>query len=243
MHNTLTSEKASKMLGNTSLRGVFYMLVGQVINPPESGGNSTLRCVMDTRISIGGSDFYRSGIVTPNQFASELYSWVVTDKSFSSSFSTDSATYIYHYQISRAGSYQIVVSRDLGSGANLEFSGSVATFVNNYKSFGSGESYLMVYCGRLMSVYQGISAIRDDLSRHFKNELSLEQIKIRLDLFLSCYLALRDERMFHDHQVDDEALGGKAAALLIELLGVISLKKPSLSLLSSIASQILVSES
>lgn len=198
---------------------------------------------MDTRISVGGSDFYRNEIITPNQFSDELYQWLVLGKSFSDKFSCDSDGYIYHYQITRADSYNIVVSRNMGTQDDLVFSGPVATFINNYKVFGRSEAYIMLYRGRMMTVFQGIYAVKDDLNRYFDGEMSLQQIKGHLDVFLSCYLALRDERAFHGLEINDDALGGKAAALLIELLGSISLKKPPLSLLSSIASQILFSES
>jgi len=196
---------------------------------------------MDTRITIGGADFYCDEIITPNQFADRLYGWLVSGRSVAPGFKPVGGPYLYHYIVTRSDDYEIEVRRNIGSDDQV-FIGAVGSFVNGHKLFCRGETYILTFAGSLVNVFQAVSQVKRAIADHGNGLISKDELNIVLDRFLAAYLAIQDEANHHNGCVDDERLGGRSVSLLIDVLSTIKNRKPPLGMITEMATQILTVE-
>ena len=196
---------------------------------------------MDTRITIGGADFYCDEIITPNQFADRLYRWVVDGRSVAPDFRPFGGPYLYHYIVTRSGDYGIEVRRSIGVDYQV-YIGSVGSFVNKHKLFCRGETYLFTFAGSLVSVFEAVSQVKRAIADHGKGLILKDELNIILDHFLAAYLAIKDEANHLNGCVDSERLGGYSVSLLIDVLSAIKNRKPPLPLIAEMANRILTLE-
>lgn len=196
---------------------------------------------MDTRITIGGADFYCHEIITPNQFADRLYNWLVSGRSVALDFSSVGGSYLYHYIVTRSDDYKIEVRRSIGVDDQV-YTGSVGLFVNEHKLFCRGETYLFTFAGSLVNVFQAVSQVKRAIADHGNGLILKDELNIILDHFLAAYLAIKDEANHQNGCVDSERLGGRSVSLLIDVLSTIKNRKPPLAMIAEMATQILIVE-